>query len=77
MVQIVRRIADEIVGRTCCHSVLIRRQGDRHSVSLHCGFDEDLPIIEAHRISTRIEEVIKREIPTVDHVLVHTEPEGR
>jgi cation diffusion facilitator family transporter len=76
MVDIVRRIADEIVGRSCCHSVMIRRQGDKHSVSLHCGFDEDLPIIEAHRISTRIEEAVKREVPSVEHVLVHTEPEA-
>jgi cation diffusion facilitator family transporter len=76
MVATVRRIADEIVGRTCCHSVMIRRQGTRLAVSLHCGFDRDLPIIEAHRISTRIEETLKKEIPSVEHVLVHTEPEG-
>jgi cation diffusion facilitator family transporter len=75
MVEIVRRVADDLVGRPCCHSVMIRRQGDKIAVSLHCGFDRDVPIIEAHRISTRIEETIKREIPSVDHVIVHEEPE--
>ena len=75
MVETVRRITDEIVGRSCCHSVMIRRQGGRHFVSLHCGFDWDLPIIEAHRISSRIEETLKKEIPSVEHVLIHTEPE--
>jgi cation diffusion facilitator family transporter len=75
MVEIVRRIADEIVGRPCCHNVMIRRQGDKHAVSIHCGFDRNVPIIEAHRISTRIEETIKRKIPSVDHVIVHEEPE--
>lgn len=75
MVEIVRRVADEIVGRSCCHDVMIRRQGDKHAVSIHCGFDRNVPIIEAHRISTRIEETIKREIPSVDHVIVHEEPE--
>jgi cation diffusion facilitator family transporter len=76
MVEVVRKIADEIVGRSCCHNVTIRRQDDKHAVSIHCGFDRNLPIIEAHRISTRIEETIKREVPSVEHVLVHTEPEG-
>jgi len=75
MVEIVRGVADEIVGRSCCHNVMIRRQGDKLAVSLHCGFDRNLPIIEAHRISTRIEETLKARIPGVEHVLVHTEPE--
>jgi len=72
----VKRIADGIVGRDCCHNILIRRQGERLSVSLHCGFDRDLPVIEAHRLSSRIEEALKAEIPAVDQVLVHTEPEA-
>ncbi len=73
----VKRIADGIIGRECCHSILIRRQGDRLSVSLHCGFDPNLPVIEAHRLSSRIEETLKREIPEIDRVLVHTEPESQ
>jgi cation diffusion facilitator family transporter len=75
IVDAVRRIADEIVGKSCCHNVMVRRQGDRLAVSLHCGFDRDLPIIEAHRISTMIEEALKGRIPAVEHVLVHTEPD--
>jgi divalent metal cation (Fe/Co/Zn/Cd) transporter len=75
VVEAVRRVADAVVGRPCCHSVLVRRQGDRLFVSLHCGFDKDLPVIEAHRVSSRIEEALKKEIPAVDSVLVHAEPE--
>jgi divalent metal cation (Fe/Co/Zn/Cd) transporter len=73
----VKRITDGIVGRDCCHSILIRRLGDRLSVSLHCGFDPNLPVIEAHRLSSRIEEALKRDIPAIDRVLVHTEPEDQ
>ncbi|HMA54074.1 MAG TPA: cation-efflux pump [Acidobacteriota bacterium] len=72
----VKRITDRVVGRECCHNILIRRQGDRLSVSLHCGFDPNLPVIEAHRLSSRIEEALKQEIPAIDQVLVHTEPES-
>lgn len=75
IVERVKRVADGIAGRECCHSILIRRQGDRLSVSLHCGFDPNLPVIEAHRLSSRIEEALKQDVPAIDRVLVHTEPE--
>ena len=77
LVERVKRITDGIVGRDCCHNTLVRRQGDRLSVSLHCGFDPNLPVIEAHRLSSRIEEALKRDDPMIDQVLVHTEPEFR
>ncbi len=77
LVERVKRITDGIAGRDCCHNILVRRQGDRLSVSLHCGFDPNLPVIEAHRLSSRIEEALKREIAAIDQVLVHTEPEFR
>ena len=75
LVERVRTITDAVAGRACCHNVFIRRQGDRFAVSLHCGFDRDVPVIEAHRLSSRIEEVLKKEIPEIEHVLIHTEPE--
>jgi cation diffusion facilitator family transporter len=76
LVERVREITDSVAGRACCHNILIRRQGDWFAVSLHCGFDRNLPVIEAHRLSSRIEEILKKEIPAIEHVLVHTEPEA-
>ncbi|MBE0711854.1 MAG: cation-efflux pump [Candidatus Aminicenantes bacterium] len=76
LVERVRKITDSVAGRDCCHNILIRRQGDWFAVSLHCGFDRNLPVIEAHRLSSRIEEILKKEIPAIEHVLVHTEPEA-
>jgi cation diffusion facilitator family transporter len=75
LVERVKAIANGIAGRDCCHNILVRRQGDRLAVSLHCGFDRNLPVIEAHRMSSRIEEALKRDNPAIDQVLVHTEPE--
>jgi cation diffusion facilitator family transporter len=75
LVERVRQITDAVAGRACCHNILVRRQGDRLAVSLHCGFERNLPVIEAHRLSSRIEEALKREFPAIDQVLVHTEPE--
>jgi cation diffusion facilitator family transporter len=75
LVERVKRITDAAAGRACCHNILVRRQGGRFAVSLHCGFDRDLPVVEAHRLASRIEEALKRDIPAIEHVLVHTEPE--
>jgi len=75
LVERVRAVTDAVAGRACCHNILVRRQGERLAVSLHCGFDRDLPVVEAHRLSTRIEEALKAEMPEIEQVLVHTEPE--
>jgi cation diffusion facilitator family transporter len=75
LVERIRAITEAVAGRACCHNVLVRRQGDRFAISLHCGFDRNAPVIEAHRLSSRIEEVLKEEIPEIEHVLIHTEPE--
>jgi len=71
----IKSLTDAMAGRACCHNILVRRQGQRLSVSLHCGFDRNLPVVEAHRLSTRIEEALKAEVPEIEQVLVHTEPE--
>ena len=76
LVERVKRITDAVAGSACCHNILVRRQGDRFSVSLHCGFDRNLPVIEAHRLSSRIEEALKSAVPEIEQVLVHTEPEA-
>lgn len=71
----VRRITEGVIGRPTCHGVTIRRHGGRLSVSLHCIFDKGLSIVQAHEMSTNIENRLKEEIPGLDKVLVHTEPD--
>jgi cation diffusion facilitator family transporter len=71
----VKAITDAVAGRDCCHNILVRRQGGRLAVSLHCGFERNLPVIDAHKLSSRIEEELKRELPAIEQVLVHAEPE--
>jgi divalent metal cation (Fe/Co/Zn/Cd) transporter len=71
----VRLLTDELVGPSRCHNVVVRRRGEKYSVSLHCHFDKDLSIIQVHELSTRIEERLKEKIPGLEGVLVHAEPE--
>jgi divalent metal cation (Fe/Co/Zn/Cd) transporter len=77
LVERIRMLTDEIVGKPCCHDVMVRRQGDKYIVSLHCLFAKELPIVEAHKIATTIEEYLKATVPDLDRILVHVEPEGK
>ncbi len=74
LVEKVCRIADQVSGPGSCHNVLIRRNGDKLAVSLHCHFPSDLSVMAAHDLSSRIEKDLKDAVPALDRVLVHVEP---
>jgi cation diffusion facilitator family transporter len=77
LVRRIKGVADEAAGPGSCHNVLVRRHGEKRSVSLHCHFNKEMSIIETHDITTRIEVKLKEQIPGLDRVLVHAEPEDR
>jgi cation diffusion facilitator family transporter len=77
LVEKVQRLTDDIAGSSRCHNVLLRRQGERLSISLHCHLDKDLSIIEIHEITTRIETQLRERIPGVDRCVVHAEPDDK
>ena len=77
LVRQIKEIADGLAGYGSCHNVLVRRRGEKHAVSLHCHFDRNMSIVEAHDITTRIEVRLMEAIPELDRILVHAEPENR
>ena len=77
LVEEVKRLTDEIAGPARCHNVLVRRQRDKLSISLHCHLDKELSIVEIHDITTRIETRLKERISGLDRCVVHAEPESR
>ena len=77
LVKQIRRLTDRIGGRACCHEVAVHRQGSRFLVSLHCSFSSNLSIVQVHAITTRIEEGLKKKIPSLERVLIHAEPDAQ
>jgi cation diffusion facilitator family transporter len=71
----VENIVNCIEGVKGCHD--IRTRGAEHSVylDLHVLVDRDMAIERAHGVADRIEEEIKKEIPSVVDVVVHIEPD--
>lgn len=76
LVQKIITTTDAIVGNTCCHDVVIHRQGDWLAVSMHCTLEDELSIHQVHDITTLIESRLREGIPFLKHVLVHAEPQG-
>ncbi len=71
----VQQATDSVVGPAACHSISIRRQDSgKLLISLHCTFDEAMPIVKVHAACTRVEDRLMQELPNVDRVLVHAEP---
>jgi len=77
LVQRIKAMTDEITGRASCHDVMLRRRDGQLSVSLHCTFDETMSIIQVHDITSRIEARLKSEIPSLERVIIHAEPESK
>ena len=76
LVKKIKAITDEVAGGPSCHDVMLRRQAGRLSVALHCIFDEKMSIIQVHNITSRIEDRLKSEIPALERVIIHAEPDG-
>ncbi|MBZ4193390.1 MAG: cation diffusion facilitator family transporter [Candidatus Contendobacter sp.] len=55
------------------HDVRTRRSGQTYFVQLHLMLDDQMPLVEAHRIADEVEAAIKAEFPNAD-VLIHEDP---
>ncbi len=57
-----------------CHNIVTYRENDQLSLSFHCYFSPDIKITEAHKLTTAMEQYLRRQIPELDRVYIHVEP---
>jgi len=57
------------------HELSVQSHNGRLRVEQHVELDERMPLLEAHRFVTSLEEEILRETPEIDSVLTHIESE--
>lgn len=74
LVEMVQRAISTSETPLHCHEVQVHRGEDGWVVSLHCYLPENLTLSQAHRVGTSLEERLRREIPDLERVVVHTEP---
>ena len=56
------------------HDVQVYPQGEGWATSLHCLLDQNIPLRQAHALSSQIEEHLLNTVPRLSQVIVHTEP---
>ena len=72
--QVVQQVIDETCNAEDCHQVQVRRSGEGWAVSMHCHLPGEIPLVEAHRIGTRLETRLRERIVGLERVVIHTEP---
>jgi cation diffusion facilitator family transporter len=69
------KIAREVSPKNHWHDIGIRAESDGgYAVSMHCTVDHDMPLDEAHRLAEEVETHVRRELPAIHRVTIHTEP---
>ncbi len=58
------------------HRVRARQIGNAYMIDMDLEMDGDLPLIEAHRIAQRAEDVIRQRIDNIYDIVIHVEPCG-
>lgn len=58
------------------HDVRLRRVGGRVFGEMHLHMDRNLSLKDAHDLSNEVEEAVRDEVGSVEHVLVHFGPTG-
>lgn len=71
----IRRVANEALGSDGCHHVRVHRSGMGWDVSLHCQLPGDDTLAKAHRACTGLEGRLRSEVPGLERVVIHAEPE--
>src|SRR5262249_20968914 len=71
----IRAAALAVPGIAGCHRVRSRGVDGAVLIDMHVLVDGSLPLRDAHALSHRVEDAIKREVPGVIDVTIHVEPE--
>jgi divalent metal cation (Fe/Co/Zn/Cd) transporter len=44
------------------------------AVSFHCSFDPRVQLAEAHTLTERVEQALRKKVPHLGRVVIHVEP---
>jgi cation diffusion facilitator family transporter len=72
--QAVGRLPKELPGLKECHKITILRSKQDVSLSFHCIVDPDMPINDAHELTSQTEAKLREHFPGLGRVVIHVEP---
>ena len=70
----IRNESVKVKGVLGTEKCFIRKAGMKYHVDLHVIVDGNISVKEGHDIAHRLKDFLRKEIPTLGHVLIHIEP---
>lgn len=70
----IREKSIEVEGIIGTEKCFIRKAGIKYHVDLHAIVDGEISVKKGHRISHKLKDYLRSEIPNLGHVLIHIEP---
>lgn len=70
----IRNVAKTVPGIIYTEKCHIRKTGMQFHVDLHAVVDPDISVREGHTLAHQLQETLQEEIPEIQNVLIHIEP---
>lgn len=70
----VQEAASQVSGVIGCHRVELSQSSHHYVLSLHCEVDGHASVEEAHRLASKLEAMVRQQLPQVERMVIHTEP---
>jgi divalent metal cation (Fe/Co/Zn/Cd) transporter len=67
-------LVNQRLGGDTCHNLRIQQRAGNWDISFHCRLPGQMSLAEAHRTSTTLEIALRRALPNLGRVTIHTEP---
>ncbi|MHB8735000.1 MAG: cation diffusion facilitator family transporter [Terriglobales bacterium] len=67
-------VAAATAGVLDCHDIRVRSSDGHLALSCHCSFPDSMAVIAVHAVISGLETALKREMPELLKVTIHTEP---
>lgn len=71
----IREVSKQVDGIEGTEKLFIRKVGMKFHVDLHVSVNGELSVRTGHAISHHLKDTLLKEIPTLENVLIHIEPE--
>ncbi len=70
----IRKVALTVAGILNTEKCYVRKAGLRYHVDLHAIVDADITVKSGHSLAHKLQSTLKNEIPELDNILIHIEP---
>jgi cation diffusion facilitator family transporter len=69
------RQANQTWGSVACHKIRVHPSDTGWVASMHCLLPGDMVLVDAHRVSSRLEALLRERVSGLERVTIHTEPQ--